>query len=79
MADALPQIKVTSSGTMEGQSPDGSPVRSSFVEAYGVTKDGRPRLGNLTECKVIRTRQSRPIRRLRLPCTLYDTGLRLLT
>lgn len=71
MANALPQIKVTNSRIAEGQSPDVSPVLSSFVEGTGVTKDGRPKLGNPTECKDIRSRQSRPILRLRLQDTLY--------
>ena len=52
MANALPQIKVTNSRTAEGQSPDVSPVLSSFGEGTGGTKDGRPKLGNPTECKV---------------------------
>lgn len=71
MANALPQIKVTSSRTAEDQSPDVSPVLSNFVDRTGVTKDGRPKLGNPTECKIIRSRQSRPILRLRLLGTLY--------
>lgn len=72
MANALPQIKVTNSRIAEGQFPEVSPVLSSFVEGNGVTKDGRPKVGNATECKVIRSRQSRPIRRLRLQGTLYE-------
>lgn len=72
MANALPQITVTNSRIAEDQSPNVSPVLSSFVEGTGVTKDGRPKLGNPAECKVIRSSQSRPILRLRLQGTLYE-------